>query len=191
MDRGFIFFREGKQTMSRTIFITGGARSGKSRFAEQMAANHGAPLCYLATAQSLDDEMGRRIVQHQQRRGDAWHTIEEPLRLAETLANCDGQYNAVLIDCLTLWLSNLLMLHEYLGEKAEGRILEDVLHLADTLRGMTTPVIIVSNEVGMGIVPDNKLARIFRDIAGQANQIIAAAADEAWLVASGIPLRLK
>jgi len=177
--------------MSRTIFITGGARSGKSRFAEQTASTYGAPLCYLATAQPLDDEMGRRIVQHRQRRGDAWHTIEEPLRLTETLANCDGQYNAVLIDCLTLWLSNLLMLHEYLGEKAEGRILEDVLHLAETLRDMTTPVIIVSNEVGMGIVPENRLARIFRDIAGQANQIIAAAADQAWLVASGIPLRLK
>lgn len=177
--------------MSQTIFITGGARSGKSSFAEQTAVAHGAPLCYLATAQSLDDEMGSRITQHRQRRGDAWHTIEEPLRLAKTLANCDGQFNAVLIDCLTLWLSNLLMLHEYLGKKAEARILEDVLHLAETLRGMTTPVIIVSNEVGMGIVPENRLARVFRDMAGQANQIIAAAADEAWLVASGIPLKLK
>jgi adenosylcobinamide kinase/adenosylcobinamide-phosphate guanylyltransferase len=177
--------------MSQTIFITGGARSGKSRFAEQTAHNFGAPLCYLATAQSLDDEMGQRIGKHQQRRGDAWHTIEEPLQLAETLANYDGAYNAVLIDCLTLWLSNLLMLHEYLGAKANERILEDVLHLSEALRGMKTPVIVVSNEVGMGIVPENRLARIFRDIAGQANQIIASAADEAWLVASGIPLRLK
>jgi len=177
--------------MSQTIFITGGARSGKSGFAEQTAAVYGAPLCYLATAQSLDDEMGRRIIQHQQRRGDAWHTIEEPLQLAQALAEHDGTFNVILIDCLTLWLSNLLMLHEYLGEKAEGRILEDVLHLVETLRGMTTPVIIVSNEVGMGIVPENRLARMFRDLAGQANQIIAAAADEAWLVASGIPLRLK
>jgi adenosylcobinamide kinase/adenosylcobinamide-phosphate guanylyltransferase len=177
--------------MSQTIFITGGARSGKSRFAEQTAATFGAPLCYLATAQSLDDEMDHRISIHQQRRGDAWHTREEPLQLAEALANYDGQYSAVLIDCLTLWLSNLLMLHEYLGAKAEERILEDVLHLAETLRSMISPVIIVSNEVGMGIVPENRLARMFRDIAGQANQIIAAAADEAWLVASGIPLKLK
>ena len=177
--------------MSQTIFITGGVRSGKSRFAEQITHNFGAPLCYLATAQPLDDEMDHRIAKHQQRRGDAWHTIEEPLQLAETLANHDGTCNAVLIDCLTLWLSNLLMLHEYLGEKAEERILEDVLHLAETLRAMTTPVVIVSNEVGMGIVPENRLARIFRDIAGQANQIIAAAADEVWLVASGIPLKLK
>jgi adenosylcobinamide kinase/adenosylcobinamide-phosphate guanylyltransferase len=177
--------------MSRIIFITGGARSGKSTFAERITHNFGAPFCYLATAQPLDDEMNHRIAKHQQRRGDAWQTTEEPLQLAETLANYDGTYNAVLIDCLTLWLSNLLMLHEYQGEKAEGRILEDVLHLADTLRGMKTPVVIVSNEVGMGIVPENRLARMFRDIAGQANQIIAATADEAWLVASGIPLRLK
>jgi len=177
--------------MSQTIFITGGARSGKSRFAEQTAAGYDAPLCYLATAQPLDDEMGRRIIQHQQRRGDAWHTIEEPLQLAQALIENDGTFNVVLIDCLTLWLSNLLMLHEYQGAKAEGRILEDVMHLAETLRNMATPVIIVSNEVGMGIVPENRLARMYRDIAGQANQIIAAAADEAWLVSSGIPLRLK
>jgi adenosylcobinamide kinase/adenosylcobinamide-phosphate guanylyltransferase len=177
--------------MGRTIFITGGARSGKSRFAEQITHNFGAPLCYLATAQPLDDEMDHRIAKHQQRRGDAWHTIEEPLQLAETLAICDGTYNAVLIDCLTLWLSNLLMLHEYLVGKAEERILEDVLHLAETLRGMKTPVIIVSNEVGLGIVPENRLARIFRDITGQANQTVATAADEAWLVTSGIPLKLK
>jgi adenosylcobinamide kinase/adenosylcobinamide-phosphate guanylyltransferase len=177
--------------MSRTIFITGGARSGKSRFAEQTAAGYGAPLCYLATAQSLDDEMGRRIIEHRQRRGDAWHTIEEPLQLAQALTENDGAFKVILIDCLTLWLSNLLMLHEYQGAKAEGRILEDVLHLAETLRGMATPAIIVSNEVGMGIVPENRLARMFRDIAGQANQTIATAAGEAWLVASGIPLRLK
>lgn len=177
--------------MPKTIFITGGTRSGKSALAEQLARQSGSKLCYLATAQSLDDEMGSRITKHQQRRGDAWHTIEEPLQLAQALTDLDGQYSVFLIDCLTLWLSNLLMLHEYQGEKAEGRVLEDVLHLAETLRGMTTPVIIVSNEVGMGIVPENRLARTFRDIAGQANQIIAAAAEEAWLVVSGIPLKLK
>jgi adenosylcobinamide kinase/adenosylcobinamide-phosphate guanylyltransferase len=177
--------------MSQIIFITGGARSGKSSFAEQTAHTFGTPLCYLATAQSLDDEMGRRIGKHQQRRGDAWHTVEEPLLPAQVLTENDDAFNVILIDCLTLWVSNLLMLHEYLGANAEERILEDVLHLAETLRGMKTPVIVVSNEVGMGIVPENRLARMFRDLAGQANQIIAAAADEAWLVASGIPLKLK
>ena len=177
--------------MSQTIFITGGARSGKSRFAEQITHNFGAPLCYLATAQPLDDEMDHRIAKHQQRRGDAWHAIEEPLQLAETLANYDGTYNAVLIDCLTLWLSNLLMLHEYLGAKAEERILEDVQNLAETLRGMTTPVVIVSNEVGMGIVPDNEMARMFRDHAGTMNRSAAEAADRVYLLCSGIPVRIK
>jgi adenosylcobinamide kinase/adenosylcobinamide-phosphate guanylyltransferase len=176
--------------MSQTIFITGGARSGKSRFAEQLATGYGAPLGYLATAQPLDDEMGQRIRKHRQRRGDDWHTLEEPLHLAQTLAVNDGRFNVILVDCLTLWLSNLLLCEE-LDEETETRAMDEVQRLATTLRGMTTPVIIVSNEVGMGIVPENRLARLFRDIAGQANQIIAAAADEAWLVASGIPLRLK
>jgi len=177
--------------MSQIIFITGGARSGKSRFAEQLSASYGTSLCYLATAQSLDDEMGLRIRKHQQRRGDAWQTIEEPLHLAQALAANDGIFGVILVDCLTLWLSNLLLLYEDLGEESEQRGMDDVQRLATTLRGMTTPVIIVSNEVGMGIVPDHRLGRMFRDIAGQANQIIAAAATEAWLVASGIPLRLK
>jgi adenosylcobinamide kinase/adenosylcobinamide-phosphate guanylyltransferase len=177
--------------MSKTIFITGGARSGKSRFAEQSAAGYGAPLCYLATAQSLDDEMGRRIRTHRQRRGAGWQTVEEPLHLAQALEASDGRFNAILVDCLTLWLSNLLLLDEAPGEETEARVMAEVQRLATVLRGMTSPVIIVSNEVGMGIVPENRLARIFRDLAGQANQIIAAAADEAWLVASGIPLRLK
>ena len=177
--------------MSRTIFITGGTRSGKSRFAEQLASNFNAPLCYLATAHQLDDEMGQRIRKHQQRRGDAWQTTEEPLHLTQALAANDGNFSVILVDCLTLWLSNLLLLYEDLGEESEARLIDDVQRLATTLRGMSTPTIIVSNEVGMGIVPDNRLGRMFRDIAGQANQIIAAAASEAWLVASGIPLRLK
>ena len=177
--------------MTRTIFITGGARSGKSRFAEQLALEFGTPLCYLATAQALDSEMGERIKRHQLRRGNDWKTIEEPLHLTQALACCDGNFGVVLIDCLTLWLTNLLLLYEDLGEQAEERIMDDVHRLAATLRGMSTPVIIVSNEVGMGIVPEHRLGRVFRDIAGQANQIIAAAAGDAWLVASGIPLKLK
>jgi adenosylcobinamide kinase/adenosylcobinamide-phosphate guanylyltransferase len=177
--------------MSRTIFITGGARSGKSRLAEQIAAGFGTPLCYLATAQSLDAEMDRRIDIHRQRRGDAWQTIEEPLELVRALNASDGRFNAILVDCLTLWLTNLLLLDEDPGKESEARIAAEVQHLTTTLLGMQTPVVIVSNEVGMGIVPENRLARIFRDIAGQANQTVAAAADEAWLVASGIPLKLK
>jgi adenosylcobinamide kinase/adenosylcobinamide-phosphate guanylyltransferase len=177
--------------MARTIFITGGARSGKSRFAEKIALGFGTQLGYLATARPLDGEMSDRIARHQQRRGAGWRTIEEPLQLGRALADNDGLHQAILIDCLTLWLTNLLLLDEEPGYEAEERIMDEVQKLTETLTGMTTPVIIVSNEVGMGIVPEHRLGRIFRDIAGQANQILAATADEAWLVASGIPLRLK
>jgi len=177
--------------MAKTIFITGGARSGKSRFAEEMAHGFGAPLGYLATAQALDGEMEERVEKHRLRRGDAWQTVEEPLHLSRALARCDGTCTAVLVDCLTLWLSNLLFHYGETAEDAEARIMEDVRRLAATLREMQTPVIVVSNEVGQGIVPENRLARRFRDIAGQANQLLAAMADEAYVVISGIPLRLK
>jgi adenosylcobinamide kinase/adenosylcobinamide-phosphate guanylyltransferase len=177
--------------MARTIFITGGARSGKSRFAEELAQRFGAPLGYLATAQALDHEMHERVRRHQERRGEAWRTIEEPLHLTQALACCDFTCKAVLVDCITLWLSNLLTCYEELDRDAGERIMDDVHRLAVTLREISTPVILVTNEVGLGIVPDNRLARLFRDIAGETNQLLAAAADEAWLVASGIPLRLK
>jgi len=177
--------------MATTIFITGGARSGKSRFAEELAHRFGTPLGYLATAHALDDEMAERIAMHRQRRGDAWRTMEEPLHLTQALAGCNGSCKAVLVDCLTLWLSNLLLHYEERHEDAQTLIMEDVQRLAATLRGMRTPVIVVSNEVGQGIVPENCLARRFRDIAGQANQIVAAMADEVYMVVSGIPLRLK
>ena len=177
--------------MAHTIFITGGARSGKSVFAEKRALEFGTPLGYLATAQTLDSEMDERVRRHRERRGGEWSTIEEPIQLSQALARSDGQYQAILVDCVTLWLSNLLFKYEEAAEQVEERIHEDLLRLKSTLHGMVTPVILVSNEVGMGIVPDNSLARMFRDIAGTANQILATAADEVHVVISGIPLRLK
>ncbi len=177
--------------MSRTIFITGGARSGKSVFAEKLALEFKAPLCYLATAQALDGEMTDRIKLHKDRRGEQWQTVEEPLDLSAALSDCDGRHQVILVDCITLWLSNLLFAYENLDGDLEERIMRDVRQLADTLSGMTTTVILVSNEVGMGIVPENRLARLYRDIAGRANQALAAAADEVHVVISGIPLRLK
>lgn len=177
--------------MSRTIFITGGARSGKSAFAEKLALASGGPLGYLATAQTLDSEMDERVKLHRERRGEVWQTIEEPLHLSQGLARCDGLYRVILVDCITLWLSNLMFKYEEAGEDIEARITEDLHRLKTTLHGMVTPVIIVSNEVGMGIVPENDLARLFRDIAGRANQTLAAAADEVHAVISGIPLKLK
>ena len=177
--------------MARMMFITGGARSGKSAFAERRAREFGARLAYLATAQILDSEMDERVRRHRERRGPEWHTIEEPIHLSQALARCDGQYQAILVDCVTLWLSNLLLKYEEAGEQSEERIREDALRLKNTLHGMVTPVILVSNEVGMGIVPDNGLARMFRDSAGLVNQTLAALADEVHIVISGIPVKLK
>ncbi len=176
--------------MATTTLITGGARSGKSRFAEQFATAYGAPLCYLATAQPLDAEMDERIACHRVRRGSDWHTVEEPLALPQTLSRLDGSYRAILVDCITLWLTNLLLQGREDADQ-EGQVIAEVQRLAATLRSMTTPVILVTNEVGMGIVPEHRLGRLFRDLAGQASQILAATCDEVYTVISGIPLKLK
>lgn len=172
--------------MSEIIFITGGARSGKSRLAENIAEGFGAPLCYIATAQSKDTEMAERIAAHRARRGDTWQTVEEPLELARTISSLDGRYRAMLVDCITLWIANLLLLHN-----DPCVVLKEVRALAESFQDLRIPLILVSNEVGMGIVPENALARTFRDLAGEANRILAAAADEVHVVFSGIPLRLK
>jgi adenosylcobinamide kinase/adenosylcobinamide-phosphate guanylyltransferase len=172
--------------MARVIFITGGARSGKSRLAEGLAEAYGAPLGYIATGGGGDAEMAERIARHRARRGDAWTTIEEPNDLACAIGRSDGRFNAVLVDCVTLWLTNLLLAWD-----DHSRIMSAVEKLTGLFPPLTTPLILVSNEVGMGIVPENRLARRFRDLAGEANELIAAAADEVYVTFSGLPLRLK
>ncbi|WP_305045427.1 bifunctional adenosylcobinamide kinase/adenosylcobinamide-phosphate guanylyltransferase [Geoalkalibacter sp.] len=172
--------------MGRIVFITGGARSGKSSFAQKQAEACPGPLLYLAAARIEDAEMADRVRLHQAARGERWQTLEEPLDITATLREMSG-YGAVLFDCVTLWLSNLLFHHR----EDQARILAAVDDLAATLPRLDVPLFLVSNEVGSGIVPDNRLARLFRDLAGSANQRLAAVADEAWLVAAGCPLRLK
>ncbi len=172
--------------MSRNIFITGGARSGKSRLAEKIAEDFGAPLLYIATGHAGDAEMAARIAAHRERRGGKWQTTEEPLQLLDAVKSADGGFQAVLVDCITLWLTNLLLTH---GDP--GGALDEVRALAGLFPELTTPLILVSNEVGMGIVPENALARSFRDLAGKANEILAAAADEVYVTFCGIPLKLK
>ena len=172
--------------MARVIFITGGARSGKSSFAEKLAIGFGGPLGYLATGRPGDAEMADRIERHRARRGSEWQTMEEPLALLDVIRGHDGYFNAILIDCVTLWLTNLLLLHE----KPEP-ILAEVKNMTGAFPSLATPLILVSNEVGMGIVPENRLARLFRDIAGEANELLAAAADEVYVTFSGLPLKLK
>jgi adenosylcobinamide kinase/adenosylcobinamide-phosphate guanylyltransferase len=173
--------------MSKVTLVTGGARSGKSRFAERRAEEFGPTRGYLATGYAGDGEMAERIARHRARRGDDWHTIEEPLELAEAVTGNDGRFSVLLVDCVTLWLSNLLFREN--GGPAEA--LREVEKFTDTFGKLKTPMIIVTNEVGMGIVPEHPLARTFRDLAGEANELIAAKADEVYVTISGLPLKLK
>ena len=171
---------------NRIFFITGGARSGKSAFAEKLAGDIPGKRAYLATAQALDAEMVARIEHHRLRRGSAWDTYEEPLAIAELLKKLSGRYEVVLLDCLTLWLSNI-MARTGSNDEISARVDE----LTSGLRDFAGACIVVSNEVGLGIVPDNPLARRFRDLAGFANQKLAQASDEAYLLAAGIPMKIK
>ena len=172
--------------MSQIIFITGGARSGKSRLAEELAESFGSPLAYIATCEPADAEMEERIARHRERRGHAWQTIEEPFALADVVRRHDGRFNGILVDCITLWLTNLL-----LGYNDPQQVLDDVALFSASFPTLKTPLILVSSEVGMGIVPENSLARTFRDIAGEANELLAKAADEVYVMFSGLPLKLK
>ena len=165
--------------------ILGGARSGKSTYAESLIAAYPPPYVYVATAQPLDDEMQYRIRVHRERRGPSWETVEAPLLLPDTLRRLASRRAPVLLDCLTLWLSNLL-LHESSTSREDA-----VQSLCTAIREVDFPLVIVSNEVGAGIVPDNALAREFRDLAGFTNQRVAEASRSVTLVVAGLPLRLK
>lgn len=168
--------------------ILGGARSGKSTHGERLAtgALHGAPphpAVYIATAQAGDVEMATRIVAHRSRRGAHWTTIEEPLKLAEALTSAAAHGQPILVDCLTLWLSNLMHDGADLDEATD--------ELAHTLGDCVPPVVMVSNEVGLGIVPDTPLGRAFRDAQGRLNMRLAELADRVILMSAGLPLILK
>ena len=167
----------------RIVLVTGGARSGKSRHAETRTLQLGRPAIYIATAQADDDEMAARIVEHQRRRGPEWRTLAAPMDLPGAIAASDAEGLPRLVDCLTLWLTNLML--------AEAPIEAETARLLDVLCMARAPVVLVTNEVGCGIVPDNALARRFRDAAGRLNQSVAAAAAEVTLVACGLPLTLK
>ena len=161
----------------------GGARSGKSRYAEWMVENVASGGTYCATAEAGDAEMAERIAAHQARRGPLWRTVEEPLGLASVIATQTTPERPLLIDCLTLWLSNLLLAGKPIDEEAEL--------LCNALRLAAGPVVLVANEVGMGLVPETPLGRRFRDAAGRLNQKVAALADRVVFVAAGLPLVLK
>jgi len=169
--------------LSQITLVLGGARSGKSRYAEGLIEAAAASATYCATAEAGDAEMAARIAAHRARRCAFWHTVEAPLALAAAIADHAAADRPVLIDCLTLWLSNLL--------GAGCDIDAETAALVAALRGADGPVVLVANEVGLGLVPQTPLGRHFRDAAGRLNQEIAALADRVVFIAAGLPLTLK
>jgi adenosylcobinamide kinase/adenosylcobinamide-phosphate guanylyltransferase len=166
---------------ARLTLVLGGARSGKSGHAEALIRRHPAPWLYIATAQALDEEMAERIALHRRRRGDGWETVEAPLDLSGALDLAAGR--STLVDCLTLWLSNHLLAGSDLEAEIEG--------LERALERPAGQTVLVANEVGLGIVPDNALARRFRDAAGRLNQRLAAKAHSVVLMVAGLPMQVK
>ena len=162
--------------------VLGAARSGKSRYAESLVTTSAPPWLYVATGEAHDDEMAARIAEHRARRGPEWRTVEAPRDLPGAVAAAPVG-NAVLVDCLTLWLSNLIM--------TEADVVAEALRLDEVLVATKVPVVLVSNEVGAGIVPDNAVARSFRDAQGRLNQQVAARAHRVVLMVAGLPLVVK
>ncbi len=170
-------------SLAPVTLVLGGARSGKSRHAEAMVESQPGPCVYLATAQAGDREMAARIAAHRARRGGRWSTVEDPLDVVEALSGACGPDRAVLVDCLTLWLSNLL--------GAERPVAAECGRLLAALPELAGPVVFVSNEVGQGVVPDNALARAFVDHAGRLHQDLTAAAQRVVFMTAGLPHELK
>jgi adenosylcobinamide kinase/adenosylcobinamide-phosphate guanylyltransferase len=172
-----------KTALPRLTLVLGGARSGKSRFAEGLVTGEPGPWIYAATGEARDAEMAERIARHTARRGPGWVTHEVPLALADLIRAHAADPHPMLIDCLTLWLSNVMLA----GQDVEA----ERARLLAALEIAAGPIVLVSNEVGLGIVPDNALARAFRDAQGRLNAAVAAQADYVVLVAAGLPLTLK
>lgn len=168
------------------IFITGGCRSGKSRFALDYADRYFSKKIYLATCEPLDEEMVNRIEDHKRMRGAEWETVEEPIEIVDKIRQYGKEVEVILLDCITLWISNLLLKWD-----DDTRIMEEIERLRSTIKEIGTSMILVSNEVGMGIVPADLLSRRFRDLSGIANQKIGEASDQVIFIVSGIPLFLK
>ncbi|MHB1162709.1 MAG: bifunctional adenosylcobinamide kinase/adenosylcobinamide-phosphate guanylyltransferase [Chloroflexota bacterium] len=186
--------------MGRLVLILGGARSGKSSMAEQMARESGGRVTFVATAQALDEEMRQRIATHQAARPAGWRTLEEPLELGGALERAVAESDLVVVDCLTLWLSNHLCRIEAPESSPEwkdavgglGTVLErDLSRMVEAVRSGGATVLVVSNEVGLGLVPPSPLGRVYRDLLGMANRRLAAEADRVLLMVAGLPIDVK
>lgn len=171
----------------KITLLTGGARSGKSSYAIKLASSYTGKKAFIATATAFDDEMKTRIINHQSERQNTFETIEEPVNISSIIKNLSKNYSVIVIDCLTVWIGNLF----YTCQDNEKEILSHVNEFVEALKQSECDVIIVTNEVGWGIVPENKMARSYRDIAGFTNQAIAAIAQNVMLFCSGIPVVIK
>ncbi len=167
--------------------VLGGSKSGKSQYAQNLSETYPAPRLFIATARALDEEMKQKIERHKKQRGPGWCTIEEPLEIANAVEHNSNKYSVILIDCITLWISNMILKREVNQDEFEIQ----VNNLCKALEKALCPVIVVSNEVGMGIVPDTPLSRKFREYSGLANQQIAKTVDRVTLCVAGLPLHLK
>ena len=172
---------------SEKILVVGGCRSGKSGFAEQWLASRFQRKCFIATLDVKNDaEMARRVAMHRASRGDGWSVIEEPVQLADVLFNSAKKSDALLVDCLTMWLTNLILTGR------DDETIEDEVHkLTSAVRNCPVPLVLVANEVGLGIVPESGLGRRFRDLAGWTNQQVAKTCETVYFVAAGLPMVLK
>ncbi|NCC25724.1 MAG: bifunctional adenosylcobinamide kinase/adenosylcobinamide-phosphate guanylyltransferase [Deltaproteobacteria bacterium] len=178
---------EGNNQGERRILVTGGCRSGKSRFALDWAAARGARKIFVATASVIGDpEMARRVERHRRERGLGWNTVEEPRNPARVLRSICTMGDVAVIDCLTLWVSNLLV-----EDTRPADVVRAAEDLARALEAVTCPVALVANEVGMGIVPENELGRTFRDLAGEVNQIVARTVDRVVFMVAGLPMDVR
>ena len=172
------------------IFILGGARSGKSAFAETIAKHRGGRVLYVATAEALDADMERRITNHKLQRPPEWGTLEEPTNLSSAIPPALEGYDTCLLDCLTLWVSNLLLANE--GDPAvERKILSLAQGLVDVYEHSSATWIVVSNEVGLSVVPSTRLGAVYRDALGRVNQAVAARADKVYFMVAGLALDIK
>ncbi len=170
--------------MTRHVLVLGGARSGKTAFAERLALRAGVKPAYLATAEALDGEMRDRVASHKASRGHRFATIEEPVALADALIIASASHDVILVDCLTLWITNLLLANEDVA-KHVGELAAVLVQLK------AAKIVLVSNEVGLGIVPDNAMARTFRDLAGATHQRLAEICDDVYFIVAGLPMTVK
>jgi len=171
------------------ILITGGARSGKSRFAQELALKLGEPVLFVATAQPGDEEMRRRIEEHKKARPKDWTTLEVTTNLASQITKHFGKSKVVIIDCITLLLNNIF--EKYQDRISEKEVTGEIGELVKCIKSSKASFIIVTNEVGTGLVPTNKVGRLYRDLLGKANQMLAECADEVYLMVSGLPVKIK